>query len=262
MLPVRGRQQGVVRLDPFAARGESQREQATQDAAVAPQSVLAEELAGTLRCAACRYDLRGLSVKGYCPECGLPIQATLLSIVDPMAEELQPIARPRLVASGLLAWSVGALVAALVAWFVWISGVSGVMRDLLSPGARERLIAFGAVALAFSGLGAAAIVRPHAAIPTGRVVAASFAVALYPVVVWLYVDLGRVAATGAQQSLLGAFTSDRSRRPGGPSVCFCGCSSPQGAGCCGPTSGCSRCGHSCCDRSGWTDRRSRRACRR
>ncbi|HZW10661.1 MAG TPA: hypothetical protein VFF69_12225 [Phycisphaerales bacterium] len=166
-------------------------------------SALAEELTGRLRCASCRYELRGLSVMGECPECGLPIQATLLSIVDPKAEELQPLAHPRLVGAGLVAWIGGAILAALAGWAVWVSGVA---PGTLSPSAQQRLIVAGAVALALSALGALAIVRPHPGVPRARLIAAACGVALYPATIWLYVTLGRVAALGPEQSLLGAWT--------------------------------------------------------
>ena len=49
---------------------------------------------------------------GTCPECGLPIQATLLSLVDPRAAEIQPIRSRRTVATGLAAWAVASYIAA------------------------------------------------------------------------------------------------------------------------------------------------------
>ncbi|MBL8760751.1 MAG: hypothetical protein JNL50_05545, partial [Phycisphaerae bacterium] len=54
--------------------------------------LLARELTGDLRCAKCAYNLKGLSVRSVCPECGLAISATLLAKVDPHAAELRPIA--------------------------------------------------------------------------------------------------------------------------------------------------------------------------
>jgi hypothetical protein len=165
--------------------------------------VLAEELTGRLRCAACRYELRGLSIKNVCPECGLAIQATLLSLVDPRATEIQPIGSPRLVAVGIVAWSVGAFVAVVLGWATWASGaIDGTLGDA----AQHRLVIAGAVSLAVSGLGALAIIRPHARIPLHRSVAAAIGVALYPVAIKLYVDLGTIASAGPGGSFLGSWT--------------------------------------------------------
>ncbi len=66
---------------------------------------LSRELAGDLPCIQCGYNLRGLTVKGMCPECGTSVRATLLAVVDPMAGEFRPISFPRLTAYGMLVWS-------------------------------------------------------------------------------------------------------------------------------------------------------------
>lgn len=79
---------------------------------------LARELGGDLPCVRCTYNLRGLSVRGVCPECGLPVRATLLARVDPLAAELAPVKHPSRVAWGLLAWTWGAVFAAACAWVV------------------------------------------------------------------------------------------------------------------------------------------------
>lgn len=164
---------------------------------------IAHELTGPLRCVACRYELRGLSIKGNCPECGLPVRATLLSMVDPHALELQPIERPRLVAVGLLLWAFGgvaALVFGLAAWAV------AIIDDGMHESVRTNLVLGGAMSLAASGLGALAIVRPHAGIPRRRMVAATFALLLYPVAFRLYVDVGLHAAPTSGASLLAVWS--------------------------------------------------------
>src|SRR5690606_22835141 len=45
-------------------------------------------------CARCAYDLRGLSVEGRCPECGLHVWVTLRHIVDPAASSLPKLRNP------------------------------------------------------------------------------------------------------------------------------------------------------------------------
>ena len=164
---------------------------------------IAHELTGPLRCVSCRYELRGLSIKGNCPECGLPVRATLLSMIDPHALELQPIGRPRLVAVGLVVWAFGgvaALVFGLVAW-------AGVLIDgPLHEALRTKLVLGGATALGASGLGVVAIVRPHGGIPRRRVWAAVVALLLYPIAVRMYIDVGLYAAPGSGASLLSVWS--------------------------------------------------------
>ncbi len=79
-------------------------------------AALASTLSGRLPCSRCGYLLDGLSVRDVCPECGLPITTTILAAVDPFAEELQPLARPRLAAAALILWSAAALAAAIWVW--------------------------------------------------------------------------------------------------------------------------------------------------
>ncbi len=79
---------------------------------------LARELSGNLPCVSCAYNLRGLSVRGLCPECGLAIRATLLSVVDPKAMELQPIRCPGMVYAGLVLWVLCSLGAVSCTWAI------------------------------------------------------------------------------------------------------------------------------------------------
>lgn len=178
-----------------------------------PTKELVTELTSRLRCASCRYDLRGLSVMGTCPECGLPIQATLLSIVDPFAEELRPIGHPRLIAAGLLAWTFGAIAALTLGWVVWTSGV---FTGMLSPGGQHVAVRAGAIMLVVSWVGSVVIIRPHAGIPLRRRIAAAVGVMLYPIAIKLYLDLGLVAASGPGQSLLAAWTGGAQTSPWPP----------------------------------------------
>lgn len=117
--------------------------------------MLAMDLSGSLPCARCRYDLRGLSVMGSCPECNLPVRATLLVRVDPRADELQPLPRPRLVVAGLAVWSGAAFAAALVVWSLrWFGPTWGEPGRMFAP--------MLAVLLAsLSGVGSLVLVKPH-----------------------------------------------------------------------------------------------------
>lgn len=127
------------------------------------REAIARELTGSLPCVRCRYDLRGLSVRGQCPECAMPIRATVLSVVDPYAGELQAIYRPRLLAGGVLAWSGGMLGAALC---VWGLRAAGLVYGLTGQVIDVSVLGFLAVALiGLSAIGACALVRPHAGLP-------------------------------------------------------------------------------------------------
>lgn len=121
---------------------------------------LARELGGDLPCVRCKYNLKGLSIRGACPECGTPIRATLLAAVDPRASELRPVQRPRLVATGLLLWSGGAFVGALLAWVVRIADVVLELRGVRADAA------WGAVGcVVASGVGAVALISPQIGVP-------------------------------------------------------------------------------------------------
>lgn len=146
---------------------------------------LARELGGDIPCVRCRYSLRGLSVRGVCPECGAPVRATLLARVDPMASELAPITRPALVGWGLLAWSWGAVFAALCAWVLRLAAYFVPESELMY---RVAPLAFGVMGGALiSWTGAAALVSPQERLPrTHRLAALAGVVCYIPVVFTLW----------------------------------------------------------------------------
>lgn len=125
-----------------------------------PVSPVHPQLRGDLPCLGCRYNLRGLSVRSSCPECGLPVRATVLAVVDPHAAELVPLSRPRLTCAGLMLWSVGALVAVLACWLSLVASSSQTFGNETAT--------FNAIsiwAIAASGIGATAFIRPHRETP-------------------------------------------------------------------------------------------------
>jgi len=137
----------------------------------------AVELTGDLPCVRCRYNLRGISISGRCPECGTPVRVTLLAVVDPQAEELRPITRPRLTSLGLLLWSASALGAAII-----IAGwrVADVLSpDVMSRGNERLLGILISTLVVFSGVGALSLIRPHAGLSPRSVWAARAGAALY-----------------------------------------------------------------------------------
>ncbi len=127
---------------------------------------IARDLSGDLACVGCGYNLRGMSVRGECPECGLGVLATVLHVIDPQAEQLQEIPRRRLVAGGMVAWAGFALMAAVLAW-----GIHGVLV-LRSFGLRLDVPVWvghaSAVCVLLSGISALVLARPHANIPLRR----------------------------------------------------------------------------------------------
>lgn len=153
---------------------------------------LALELGGDLPCVRCRYNLKGLSIRGTCPECGTPMRATLLAVVDPRASELQPIRHPRLVAAGVVVWSMAALAATMSEWGVRLLMLIDSSHSWFGPGSLVRLLSPGLALV--SGVGAAMLIRPHPGVPrSGQVMAGIGA--------GLYLPLAAVLAIAAHLSL-------------------------------------------------------------
>ncbi|MDY7109900.1 MAG: hypothetical protein SYC29_14810 [Planctomycetota bacterium] len=69
------------------------------------------ELARSLYCRQCGYNLRGLRLGGQCPECGLDVWETVVATVDPAASRLPRLNDPRGVGLALV-WLVGCLLLA------------------------------------------------------------------------------------------------------------------------------------------------------
>ncbi len=145
------------------------------------EPVIAATLTQRLTCAACGYDLRGLSVLDRCPECGLRIATSILAVVDPRAHEFEPIRKPRLIAFGLLTWSVGGLLAAACAWGLRAVELPALRNDphLIGEGGARALAAVGALGIVISGVGALSLVRPARHMPAMGSRLALMGVALY-----------------------------------------------------------------------------------
>ncbi len=138
---------------------------------------IARELTGDLHCARCQYNLRGLSILSVCGECGLPVKASILALVDPHADELQPIEHPRLVQIGVLLWTFAAFCAAVLNWAVRATEFSerffGIIVDVVP------LSWFYIGSLFASGFGAIALIRPHAGLERRNVQRAMLGVLCY-----------------------------------------------------------------------------------
>ncbi len=126
------------------------------------EPLVAATLTERLTCAACGYDLRGLSVLDRCPECGLRIATSILAVVDPRAQEFEPIRKPRFVAVGLLTWSLAALLAAACAWAIRASELPALRNDphFFGETGTWVLALLGTVFILVSGVGAIANVKP------------------------------------------------------------------------------------------------------
>lgn len=140
------------------------------------------QLTGRLRCLRCGYDLHGLSVVGSCPECGLKVRATLLAALDPQAEELRPLRFPLVVTIGLIVWSGFGLAASLAIWALHLRGIAAMWAGVHLPAPWGPSMIAGLVAA--SGVGAAALIAPHAPNGRGRTLAALAAVLAYPALGW------------------------------------------------------------------------------
>lgn len=157
-----------------------------------PTPVIARQLTGDLWCIGCGYNLRGLSIRELCPECAVPVRATILGVVDPMAHELAPLRRPGLVGTGLIVWSVGAWTA--VAMVALLRGAE-IGREMMGmqwvPGWAPWL---GTLGLMVSGVGAGlALIRPHTRVTRlGAVRAALGVAAFFPMTLIYWHIYGRL----------------------------------------------------------------------
>ena len=90
-------------------------------------------LSGALPCITCRYELKGLSISGACPECGTAIRATILYTIDPEAEEFKPVPTPRFTSLCLVTWAGGASLAALAALGARVGDVVAMAMNQIPP---------------------------------------------------------------------------------------------------------------------------------
>ncbi len=163
-------------------RADSQHDSDTRKAGV---ESIARQLTGELICIGCGYNLRGLSIRERCPECGMSIRATLLGIVDPHAEELEALNFPKLSGNGIVLWSIGALVACCS---VWVLRIDEIIRAKLAfnAGIGNWVSLIGVIALICSGIGALTLIRPHRRVGRLMAIRAAIGVSAYIPVVMMY----------------------------------------------------------------------------
>jgi len=125
----------------------------------------------------CRYELKGLSVVGLCPECGTPIVATILAVVDPHAEALKPVAHPRFLAGAIFGLAGCSLAASILTWLMRLADAGTQMFGIrFDDGA---LPFVGTACIIAAGLSATSLVRPHAQIGRGGVIRAALGVVAF-----------------------------------------------------------------------------------
>ncbi len=149
---------------------------------------IARRLTGELICIGCGYNLRGLSIREVCPECGMSIRATLLGIVDPKAEELDDLSSPGLVGNGIVLWSVGALVACLAVWVLRIDELVRA-KTAVDIGLGGWVSWVGLLGLIGSGIGAIALIKPYKSWARGgrlMTIRAAIGVSAYVPLVMIY----------------------------------------------------------------------------
>jgi len=164
-------------------------------------------LGGPLPCVTCGYDLQGLSILSVCPECGSAVRATILAVVDPLADELRPISRPRRVAAGLILWSGAALLAATIAWYAWISYLLYAWQGeavIPLPWDSWALCVGGSVLL--SGIGALGLLWPHDGLGPRNFAMALGSIVCYPLLAVAAYMMARGMEAATRTGLLEAWT--------------------------------------------------------
>ena len=150
-------------------------------------AAIARQLTGELYCIECGYNLRGLSIRSNCSECGVPVRATILGIVDPHADELTPLYAPKISAIGLNVWSIGAMVAILA---IWVLQGAFQLRDMSVIVWSPVLVPWiGVGGLTLSMLGACTMIRSHSGVHRLEAIRSAFSVSLYAPLVFVYAAL-------------------------------------------------------------------------
>lgn len=145
---------------------------------------LEQALRGSLPCVACGYDLRGISIRGVCPECGTAVRAAILYQVDPRAEAFAPLLAARLTATALVVWVGAGLLAILVAWWIRAGEMALHFLGWQIPLRWAPVIVFALGGL--SALAALPLIKPTRSTPLSRSLSAAFAVLAYVPLLWAF----------------------------------------------------------------------------
>lgn len=165
---------------------------------------MVQSLRGSLPCFICGYELKGLSIRSVCPECGTAVRGTILYRVDPQADEFKPIRWPIVTAWGVRFWGTGAALAAMALWVLRVSEFTGLTNN--RAGADSVWSVVSIVAVLASAVGAAMIVRPNRWIRPVKSILAGIGVLWYAVVlagmlIVIRTDMDKIPAYGHERSL-------------------------------------------------------------
>ena len=162
---------------------------------------LGRELGGDLPCVVCGYNLRGLSIRSMCPECGTNLRATILALVDPQASELRPIVFPRLISAGVVMWAFGAVAVAMMAWLPQAADVLRLLGVRVNRPSAGLGVMLG---LGTSAVGSIVLIRPHAGIERAHSLMALLATLVYVPLGWaMWRYHAAVDAHGGQRYITG-----------------------------------------------------------
>lgn len=157
------------------------------DRALSSAIRLNRALTGNLPCIICGYDLKGVTIRGSCPECGTLVRATILYTVDPEAEEFRPLLTPTITAWSVALWSIFGFAAILAAWWVRAADAVRHIFGFFIDTAIAQWTLLGFVVL--SGVSLIGMIRPTARAPWRGTVWAIIALAAYAPLVYLLVRL-------------------------------------------------------------------------
>ncbi|MFU8828098.1 MAG: hypothetical protein ACNA8P_01545 [Phycisphaerales bacterium] len=167
-------------------------------------SLIDQSLRGSLPCFVCGYELKGLSIRGVCPECGTAVRGTILYRVDPKADEFKPIRWPMLSAWGVRFWGTAPAAAAISLWILRLSEYSGLAGR--RSGADSIWSTFSVVAVLASAVGAVFMIRPNRWIPLRKSLLVATGVGFYAVIllgmfIVIQTDMDKIPAYGHQRQL-------------------------------------------------------------
>ncbi len=169
---------------------------------------LGSALSGSLPCIGCGYELRGLSIRSVCPECGIAVRATILYNVDPHADEFQPLHTPRFSAACLSLWPAAALLACLASWAWRVDDIVEVLSGS-ATGVGRVVADIEWYAAALSGLSLLGIIRPAKGLAWWKSAAVVMAILAYVPLLWCVARIQQIDAVRGVAYFSSALHNDR-----------------------------------------------------
>lgn len=159
-------------------------------------------LTGSLPCVTCGYELKGMTVRGVCPECGTAIRATILYAVDPLADEFAPLRFPRATGVLIVLWSIAG---ALGIWAVLgMRLAEGLQVMGMGDGPPE--LAWDAILglLVVCGIGVLGFIAPLKSTPLRQLLCGVGALLAYVPFFYAMAQIRAIDAASAQLAYFGA----------------------------------------------------------